>query len=663
LIAAAHHALLGLALAALADASLRVATLTGARGLDRAIAALPLAAAFAVAEALVLGLVGLGTDPLALAAGTGLAWLLVRSWLGPLAPRPLRELGVWWRGLAPAGRAGAGAAAGALLVYSAWALRYPALGYDGLAHYLPTVAGWVREGSPGTATDYWDAYPTGSYPLTDQVLLSWSVGISRSLVSITLWSVAAFAMLAVAGWRGLALLGVSGPAAGLATAALVSGPLVAGQLNGFYTDLPALAWLAVAAALCAASPARPALLAPAIVAAGLAIGTKTTPLLAALAALAVAAFVARRDLRSLAGPLALAALVALLVGGTWFVRNLIVHGSPLWPFVAGPLGDPVPPALRALDGRLISDLGSIGARAGEYADLAAGGILVLAGAVLAPALARRREVVLAAGVAVLCALAWASAPYTGFPSAERFDIIAVAALRYLLPGLGAATLAVALATRRPGAGGAAALAVLAVAGVWNVERSAALGFPFVPSAGSLAVGAIGGALAALAAPALPGALGGAPRGLARAPLGLARAPRGLARAAIPVVAAVAAAALALPASGYVDRHMRIEQSAVGYALWIAAREGSSGGGRPVSAVATVNGALVGDELRRPVGLLPRDESCASLRLRVRSEWVALPRLVPERLTGGSGRLAALRRCLAGVAPAYRDPLYTLHGPR
>ncbi len=109
--------------------------------------------------------------------------------------------------------------------------------------------------------------------------------------------------------------------------------------------------------------------------------------------------------------------------------------------------------------------------------------------------------------------------------------------------------------------------------------------------------------------------------------------------------------------------MRIEQSAVGYALWIAAREGSSGGGRPVSAVATLNGALVGDELRRPVELLPRDESCASLRLRVRSEWVAVPRLVPELLTGGSGRLAALRRCLAGVTPAYRDPLYTLHGPR
>ena len=656
MIAAAHHALLGLSLAALAGASLRVAALTGARGLDRVIAALPLAAAAAVGESLLLGLVGLGTNPLALASGAGLAWMALRRRLAPPSPRPLHELGAWWRGLGGGARTGAGAVAGALLVYAVWSLRYPAIGYDGLAHYLPTVAGWVRDGSPGTAIDYWDEFPTGSYPLTDQVLLSWSIGISRSLVSIGLWSLAALAMLAAAGWRGLRLLGVPPLAAGLATTALASSPIVVQQLNGFYTDLPALAWLAVAAALCAAAATRPAMLAPAIVAAGLAVGTKTTPLFAALAALAVAALAMRRDLRSLASPLALSALAAVAVGGIWFARNLIVHGSPLWPFVATPFGDPVPPVLRSLDGRLIFHLGSIGARAGEYADLAAGAILLLGAAALAPALVRRRSVALAAAVALLCTVAWASAPYSGFPGAERFDIIAVQALRYLLPALGVATLTVAMAAGRPGAGGAVALLALVGASLWNVERAAALGFPFVPSTALLVVGALGGALVGLAAPALLGALGKARRGTAPAwRPALATTP------ALATLAAVAGAAMAFPASGYVERHMRIDDSAVGYARWIVDHEDRADK-RPVSAAVNVNGALVGDGLRRPVRLLPRDESCASLRLRVRREWVALPIAAPQLLPATRRRSVALMRCLAGVAPVYRDSLQTLYGP-
>jgi hypothetical protein len=58
------HALLGLSVVALSGAALRLASLTGARGLDRVLAAAPLAAAAAVLEALLLGLAGLGASRL-----------------------------------------------------------------------------------------------------------------------------------------------------------------------------------------------------------------------------------------------------------------------------------------------------------------------------------------------------------------------------------------------------------------------------------------------------------------------------------------------------------------------------------------------------------------------------------------------------------------------
>src|SRR5207302_1136590 len=87
-----------------------------------------------------------------------------------------------------------------------------------------------------------------------------------------------------AGWVGLRALRVPPLVAGLALGALCTNPwLLAWQSNGGMTDPPALAWLVACAALCALARERPVLLAPAIVAAGLSVGSKTTTLpLAAL---------------------------------------------------------------------------------------------------------------------------------------------------------------------------------------------------------------------------------------------------------------------------------------------------------------------------------------------------------------------------------------------
>src|SRR5688500_3565255 len=93
----AQHAVLGLSTLALAAAALRAASLTGATGLERIVAAAPIAAAVACLECVLLGIVGLGSSPVALALATGVVWLLARRRLPRAEPYVLSELGDWWR--------------------------------------------------------------------------------------------------------------------------------------------------------------------------------------------------------------------------------------------------------------------------------------------------------------------------------------------------------------------------------------------------------------------------------------------------------------------------------------------------------------------------------------------------------------------------------------
>ena len=94
--------------------------------------------------------------------------------------------------------------------------------------------------------------------MTNEVLLEWSSAISRSFVPVMLWAPATLALLAIAGWCGLRSVMVPRLPAGLAVLTLcLTPPLTHWQKNGAHTDLPALAWLLCAAALCAASVGRP----------------------------------------------------------------------------------------------------------------------------------------------------------------------------------------------------------------------------------------------------------------------------------------------------------------------------------------------------------------------------------------------------------------------
>src|SRR3954468_6328383 len=143
-----HHILLAAATLALGSAGLRVASLVAPRGLERALAAAALAVAAAVVEVLILGLFGLGGSSAALAIAAGVAWVAARG--APAPELPARtELARWWSSLAPGGRLAAGALAGAWLVWQAWLLRFPTLGFDTVLYHLSESAVWAGSGHTG----------------------------------------------------------------------------------------------------------------------------------------------------------------------------------------------------------------------------------------------------------------------------------------------------------------------------------------------------------------------------------------------------------------------------------------------------------------------------------------------------------------------------------
>src|SRR3954469_4521756 len=183
--ALAHHLLLGVAVAALAAAALRLAAAAApAGGLARAVAAVPLFGAGAVLSALLLGLVGLGASPVALTLAALACWLGARAGIAAPAVSPWVDLERWWRGLPPAARAAFGALAGLVVVYAVWLTRYPYVGVDGLGYHLPDVVAWVGDGRPGSRNHVLPLIPVECYPITDEVLVTWFVGISRGFAVI-----------------------------------------------------------------------------------------------------------------------------------------------------------------------------------------------------------------------------------------------------------------------------------------------------------------------------------------------------------------------------------------------------------------------------------------------------------------------------------------------
>jgi hypothetical protein len=586
-----------------------------------------------------------------------------------------------------------------------WQLRFPHLDIDGLLYHLPLTASWMPDGDAGAATPLLEGLPVGNYPLTNEVALAWALGIADGMAWLSVWSPLMWTLAALAGWVGLRTLAVPRAVAALAIAAILTLPLTVVQLGAPLTDLPALAWAATTAALCLGALRRPSLLVPALVAAALAVGTKTTPAPLLVLALGITMWRTRAALRPLLVRALLPAVaLGTLVGGAWMIRNTVSHGWPLWPFMSGPTGDELPVALRGFDKSFLEDPGAmLDGRTSDYGEVLSGGVVVLAGLLVLPLLAfvagrgRGRgpdagtrdaaagapvavhdtvpgdverespserdpggaagrlggaaarlaqpgwRALAFAGAALFGVFSWANAPYTGI---QEPTALAVGAVRYLLPALACAAVAIAVA----GADGPrwvrrGAMGVLALAVVVSVGRVGELGFPYAPSAATLLLfGAIGAAVAAVAPTVL--AFLSRPGVVVRAGGGVAV-----------IAAAVSLFAVLLlgnQSQEYLIRHTAVQTIDAGIlGAFIRDPVFRADEGRVVAMGPATLGSLAGERLQHELELIPADEACTRTRSRRRRGWV-VAQVLPDTDTG-----RAIVGCMQGIPELFRDKRYVV----
>ena len=619
-------------------AALRLAALSGGAGLERAVAAAVLGMALVVTETLLLGRVGLSSSSTGLSIAAVATWIAARVWAPAPAVGAGSELTRAWRGATAVSRAATGAAALLTLGWIGWQLRHPFIGLDGYLYHLPLAGAWAHDGHAGSIVNVVDGLPVANYPITSEVGVSWALAISHSWVWASIVTPLLGVLLGAGAWLGLRRAGVSPLVTALAIAAFVAQPVVATQFGGPLTDVAAVAWLVATAGLCVAARVNARLLPVALVGAALSFGTKTTGSVVLLAALCWAAWPHRKNLGTLARPLGIAAIAGVAVGGLWTLRNLIDHGSPLWPFQSTSFGDPVPATLKPFkDSFLSHPHAMLSGRVHDYLQTLAGGALLLVAPVAALVVSRARAVLWLSALSALAVLVWAAAPYTGIAQSTA---LATGATRYLLPALVCCTAAAAVATRYTSARGRWWIAaVVLVSIVRSVMRTWQLGFPYVPSLSLVVALAVAGAAAALVAGTTIG--GKALRLVPRA-------------VAAPAIVIAVAAGLSACAGGYVLRHADagLGDSAVLKAL---SSVGSYKTSHVEVAMAPTTIALLrGDHLEHNVILLPGHTACVQVRHRATEQVLVLQR-VPS--TPAYRRLSA---CLNGIRPLFEDTAIQLY---
>ncbi len=646
----AAHVLLVVALGALWTAAFRLSSLLSPAGLERAVSSAVLLAAGAVLEALALGLVGLGGSTAALTAAALLTYLAARVWLPAPTIAAISELARWYRGLDLPSRAALGALGGGVLAVGVTILHRPTPGFDGITYHIPEVVGFVQSGHTGSVLSLYYGLPVGNYPITNEVLLAWLTGISHGFAALTLWSPVCYLLLFAAGWLGLRSLGVPHAPRALALVALMISPLVVAGLPIPDTDLATTTWLVCCAALCACARERPLLLVPAIIAFGLSVGTKTTAVLLGMVVLGLALWSQRRRVRAIATPLVIAVLAAVGVGGVWYLRNFIDHGSPLWPFLAAPWGDHVPLTVGLVSHSLADRFRvTLLDHLSSYISNLSGGALLIAGGALIPVLTRRRTPLIASAAVLIGTIAWANAPVTGLPDLPGLYGAVQSSVRYLLPVFAAGACALALAARERSIGARlTALTALCATLAWSLVSDLQHSF-FIPFTSWLAPGVLIGAALAAAAPAL------------------AR-PRSLPRAGAAVTAALASAVgLALGSSGYLARHAKVvtewDAAAAGF---LARQPGFSSGRMAVAAAPDALGPLAGDRLRHRVSLISETATCTQIAALTRQAWVVIRVARAQPLPGHPGvlfpPLGSAQACLGPTPALYDDGSYRIYGP-
>jgi hypothetical protein len=360
----------------------------------------------------------------------------------------------------------------------------------------------------------------------------------------------------------------------------------------------------------------------------LAIGTKPTcgPLvaLALVTTLVVERRIVRQRLRSLAVP----TVLALGLSATWYAQTWAVYGAPLYPFYRFPSGPPLPSEFALYGTSFFHDpSGSIRAATwhgywnwtGGIAFLIIGVIVAAVYAVVATTGRERRWLSAVCAVALVELVLWGMAPFTGWSGQPHSEYLVLSGVRYLLPGLPAIALPLALLTRRSGSARIVATVLLAATLVADVVAMRHWAAPYRPHGlrglGVVVAGALVVGLLAAWAPDLRRFLGGG----RLVPLLIA-----------PVLVVGSAAVLLVPVHGYLHREAQIRQpselaplSLEDVVPWLEAQPSWEHGDQTVITGPLIDALLSGPTFAHPLRLVSQSDSCAALRNDRRSDWVVL----------------------------------------
>lgn len=634
-----------MALVSLGAASLRIAGTLAPGPLERVVAAAPLGVAFAVLSALLLGFVGQGAEPFLLTGLALAAWLAARLAVPSPGVIPLRTHVVMALGATgPAWHIAIAVLLALAAIALVWALAQPVTGIDAAHYNLPESLAWIQSGTPGSVEFVEPIVPVGYQPLIHEVLFGWLLAIARSFTPLPFPAVALFTLAGAAAWLGLRRMDVPRLAAGLAVAVLLTMPVLLGVVTWPKNDIAVLAWLASAGALFVCAREHPRLVAPALVALGLALGTKSTALVPVFFLCLAGVWAVRSQL----GGVRVAALAGLLgglaVAAPWYIRDLIDNGSPLWPYLTLPGGRPTVPFVAGATSFIDHPLETL--RVSVPVNVIYVGpapVIIIAGAVVCALVARTRAVILATGVAGIGLLAWAMAPFTGVaPGAPLNEVWSGAAnVRYAIPAVCVALLAIALAARREGAARTVAGGALGVALAANVVTLVV--FAFQSQLVLLAP------LAWVAAAVILGVLLGV--AAARVP-----ATRLLSVPVLVSAVLLAVAALSLAAPGYPERHETIGLIAPPQLMGHLAADPAWRNDDGVVAMGPrLFAPAAGARLQHPLRLATPGNVCSIVRNEPRG-WLALTRFsqAPDQFAN------ARRGCLARLQPVLDEPGLTVY---
>jgi hypothetical protein len=369
----------------------------------------------------------------------------------------------------------------------------------------------------------------------------------------------------------------------------------------------------------------------------LSIGSKTTTAPIVAVVVAAAFWTGRREIRSRPAALVAGMAGAVAVGGLWYVRNLVDHGSPLWPLASTPWGDPVAPVYQAGGSTFLeAPFETVRTQFADWLRVTGGGLLLVVAGLPIALLAGRTGVRLVAGLGLVAVGAWMVSPVSGLDNEPLAADVLTSTTRYLVPAMtvGAIALAMIAAQSRWSGLGFGILATVLAA---NVVAWAREGTPVMPPAAFVAVAAAGGALVAMATP-----------------------PPAAAWARVLGMMAGVAVLVSLPvaANGWTGRHRDALRFGGAPIEALLADPAFVEGDEPVLVTNIAWSDLAGDALDHDVRLLPGDIDCDVLESARQEAWLVLI----DAQFGGPADLPRERGCLSGVDPAYEDEAIAIYHP-